>query len=90
MSARKCVCRRHVFHALSHVLGPYGRQDVHVHPCHTEGCDRVLLGEGRTCKGKGGRHWRATLTERGIVRESRALEYPPQPDYGYAADVPDD
>ena len=34
-------------------LGPHGDQDVHLHQCFTEGCDRVIVGDGRTCDPSG-------------------------------------
>lgn len=51
----------HEFTALWWHFGPYGRQDVHVHSCFTEGCDRVLVGAGRSCSGSGKDHHRETL-----------------------------
>ena len=51
---------RHVFTALWWNFGPYGRQDVHVHDCFTEGCQRVVIGQGRNCK-RGAEHHRETL-----------------------------
>jgi hypothetical protein len=46
---RKTRCHRHEYHALYWHLGPYGRQDVHLHPCFTEGCDFNMVGPGRSC-----------------------------------------
>ncbi len=58
---------RHVFSALWWRFGPYGPQDVHVHSCiDDDGCDRVLVGQGRECDGKGRTHQRMTLTEGGL------------------------
>ncbi len=54
----------HAFHALWWHLGPYGRQDVHLHSClDHERCGIVLVGEGRDCKGRDGgqRHVRKRL-----------------------------
>lgn len=51
----------HEFTALWWHFGPYGRQDVHVHGCFTEGCDRVLIGEQRECSGSMSDHHRETL-----------------------------
>lgn len=63
MSAKR---HRHEFHALSWTFGEYERQDVHVHSCWRDvfgdGCDRVLVGKGRSCSGVAGDHWRETLT----------------------------
>lgn len=57
---------KHEFSALWWHFGPYGPQDVHVHSCFTEGCDRVVIGDGRECDvSKGQRHRRMTLTEDG-------------------------
>jgi hypothetical protein len=55
MSDHKCD-----FHAMFWRLGKYGRQDVHLHPCTTENCERELVGEGRVCNGS--RHVAKTLT----------------------------
>lgn len=57
---------KHWFTSLWYQLGPYGRQDVHLHSCIEGGelgarCDRVLVGEGRECEGAKQKHWRATL-----------------------------
>jgi hypothetical protein len=49
---------RHVFGSLWSHLGPHGRQDVHVHSCFTQGCDRVLVGAGRNCSGNVADHHR--------------------------------
>lgn len=56
---------KHVFAALWWGLGPYGRQDVHIHSC-TEGepgdCARVVVGPDRKrCDGNMATHKRATL-----------------------------
>lgn len=56
---------KHEFTALWYHFGQYGPQDVHIHGCFTEGCWRVLIGEGRECDGKMARHKRMTLTEDG-------------------------
>lgn len=40
---------KHEFHALYWHYGKYGPQDVHLHPCFTEGCEQELVGEGREC-----------------------------------------
>lgn len=64
--------RKHTFHALWYHFGPYGPQDVHVHPCSADGhgpnddgphagCDRVLIGPGRNCCGSSAGHDRASL-----------------------------
>jgi hypothetical protein len=53
---------KHTFTALWWHFGPYGRQDVHIHNCTDDDCDRVLIGEGRDCKGADKtKHWRETL-----------------------------
>jgi hypothetical protein len=43
--------RQHTsFHALYWHLGPYGRQDIHLHPCiDHQGCDAQLVGLGEKC-----------------------------------------
>lgn len=56
----KPKAHKHVFTALWWHFGPYGQQGVHVHSCFTEGCDRVLVGEGHSCK-KSAAHHRETL-----------------------------
>jgi hypothetical protein len=48
MSARR---HKHAFTALWWHFGPHGRQNVHVHSCFGEDCDRVVIGEGRECEG---------------------------------------
>lgn len=58
------MSHEHAFAVLYHHLGPYGRQDVHVHPCIEGGpgtCWRAVIGPGRTCDGKPETHWRQTL-----------------------------
>jgi hypothetical protein len=55
------MSHRHEFTALWWTFGPYGRQDVHVHSCFTDGCDRVLIGPGRDCDGDPATHHRETL-----------------------------
>jgi hypothetical protein len=41
------------FHALSYTLGPFGRQDIHLHPrIDRESRVDVLVGFGRTCDPK--------------------------------------
>lgn len=54
---------KHTFTALWWHFGKFGRQDVHVHSCFEEGCDRVLIGEGWKCDGKSGSHHRETLSD---------------------------
>lgn len=59
------------WHALHYALGPYGRQDVHLHPCIAcdPSCDRVLVGRGRdTCDGNAASHVPAHLDEVNAVR----------------------
>lgn len=68
MSAKR---HPHEFSLLYWHFGPYGRQDVHVHSCHAgnwlpdrrddDPCDRVLIGEGRSCDGRPESHHRETL-----------------------------
>lgn len=60
MSAKR---HTHEFTALYWCFGPHGRQDVHVHSCFDEGCDRVLVGKGRVCSGKPEDHHRETLDD---------------------------
>jgi len=52
---------RHDFTALWTHFGPYGDQTVHYHVCLDERCDRVLIGDGRDCKGANQKHRRKTL-----------------------------
>ena len=52
---------KHTFTALYWHFGPYGDQNVHVHDCFDEDCDRVLIGQGRTCDGNAQTHHRKTL-----------------------------
>lgn len=52
---------KHKFSALWWHFGSYGPQDVHVHDCFTEGCDRVLIANGRGCGGPDQPHRRKTL-----------------------------
>lgn len=56
---------RHEFSALWWHFGPYGDQDVHVHSCFHDGCDRVVVGDGRDCDGRADSHVRFTLREAG-------------------------
>lgn len=51
---------KHTFSSLWFRFGAFGRQDVHIHPCFDEDCERVVIGEGQDCK-KGAKHWRETL-----------------------------
>ena len=43
---------KHTFHSMVQHFGPYGRQNVHWHPCWDRDCDRVLIGQGRKCAGR--------------------------------------
>jgi len=52
---------KHTFHGLWYHFGPYGRQDVHVHPCWDDDCDRVMIGDGRVCDRTKRTHHRETL-----------------------------
>lgn len=61
MSARR---HKHTFSLFYWHFGPYGRQDVHVHSCWDEDCDRVLIGWSRECDGKPESHHRETLAVR--------------------------
>lgn len=55
-------CRhREGFTVLYWHFGKYGRQDVHVHSCFSDGCSRVLVGAGRECDGKPESHKRESL-----------------------------
>lgn len=64
---RQGVSHKHTFTALWARFGPFGRGDVHYHPCvHGDlisgpFCDRVLVGPGRDCDGKPETHHRETL-----------------------------
>jgi hypothetical protein len=42
-------------------FGPYGLQDVHLHGCFEDDCDRTLVAEGRDCGGNDQPHYRFTL-----------------------------
>lgn len=44
---------RHVYSKLWSHYGPYGRQDVHFHPCVSDDgeCSHVIEGSGRQCMG---------------------------------------
>jgi hypothetical protein len=53
---------RHAWHALYWHFGPYGPQDVHVHPCMRDECERVMIGDGRECSLKA-EHRRVRLVE---------------------------
>lgn len=68
----------HTFTALYWHLGPYGRQDVHVHSCFDEDCHRVLIGSGRRCDGVEGEHWRATLGDESLSIDSASAPEPQQ------------
>lgn len=76
----------HGFHALWYGFGPYGPQDVHVHPCSKDGhgpnddgpqagCSEVLLGYDRQrCNGRIEEHERANLDDPASVdRAARRL-----------------
>lgn len=61
---------RHEFSALWGTFGPYGRQDVHYHCCYAgcwdgpipdDACQRILVGPGSSCDGRGETHHRETL-----------------------------
>lgn len=54
----------HEFTLMYWHYGQYGPQDVHLHSCFTEDCQRVLIAKGRTCDTKA-KHHRHTLTEAG-------------------------
>jgi hypothetical protein len=44
----------HEFHLLCWHFGPYGPQDVHMHPCiEHEHCPTALQGVGNKCGGSG-------------------------------------
>jgi len=57
----------HEFTALWWHFGPHGNQDVHLHSCFTQGCSRVLVGDGRECDGKSESHREVRLTQAGMV-----------------------
>lgn len=44
------------------MLGPYGRQDVHLHLCKNGACSSVMVGDGKQCKGRDDPHVEKTLT----------------------------
>ncbi len=47
----------HLFSSLWSHFGPFGDQGVHFHPCSSAECDEaILVGEGRSCAGKGAPH----------------------------------
>jgi hypothetical protein len=54
---------KHTFHAMYWHFGQYGQQNVHVHPCFDDDCDRVLIGRDRECGGAKSPHVRHTLTD---------------------------
>ena len=64
MSAKR---HPHDFTLLYYHFGSYGPQDVHVHPCFDEDCDRVLIGAGRECDGSDVSHHRETLTDNDVL-----------------------
>lgn len=57
----KRIGHDHEFTALPWHLGPFGRQDVHLHSCFTRNCHRVLVALGRDCDHKA-EHVERTLT----------------------------
>ncbi len=60
MSEKAVGWHKHEFTALYWHPGRYGDQGVHIHSCFREGCDRVLIGDGRNCDPKA-THQRKTL-----------------------------
>jgi hypothetical protein len=52
---------KHEFSGLWWHYGPYGPQDVHLHGCFEEDCDRTLVAEGRECGGSEQPHFRFWL-----------------------------
>lgn len=63
-----CKRHKHTFTALWWHLGPFGRQDVHIHSCFDVDCDRVVVGPGRSCDGDRETHWRETLGSDNLKR----------------------
>ena len=60
MSAKR---HKHEFTALYWHFGQFGRQNVHVHSCFDIDCDRVMIGQTRTCEiNREQFHWRETLS----------------------------
>jgi len=55
---------KHEFTLLYGHFGKYRRDadSVHYHVCFDYDCDRVVVGEGRSCDGKKSSHHRETLT----------------------------
>ena len=48
------TARKHEYHAMYWHLGPFGRQDVHLHPCIChDNSDAQLVGLGRGCDPNG-------------------------------------
>lgn len=52
---------RHEFTALWWHMGIYGPQNVHVHSCFDQDCDRAVVGPSRDCDGDRSTHHRETL-----------------------------
>lgn len=46
----------HVFNGLWWTLGPFGRQDIHLHPCENQRCKTEMVGVGHSCGGKDTKH----------------------------------
>jgi hypothetical protein len=60
-NAEKVRRHRHWFSGPWTHFGRYGPQDVHYHPCIEDGCNRVLIADGRDCGGHDQPHKRKTL-----------------------------
>lgn len=53
----------HEYHGLWWNFGPFGRQDIHLHPCTAhERCSMEMVGEGHDCEGKKQPHAPKKLT----------------------------
>jgi hypothetical protein len=82
----------HWFHALWVHLGPFGRQDIHYHPCVEDedepwSCTAVLVGYGRECNGSAQRHVRSGLplpADLAVPGEPEASRVPANPASGTA------
>jgi len=83
----------HWFHALWVHLGPFGRQDIHYHPCTADeddpgSCPVVLVGYGIECNGSAQRHVRSSLPlpdDLAVPGEPEAGRVPANP----ASGIPD-
>ena len=71
----------HEFHGLWWTFGPFGRQDVHMHPCATTGCGSEMVGEGRTCGGPSTPHVEKRLSSTSKWSRKEAEGVPLCPGY---------